>query len=280
MTATYVAQDSTRLRAAGWALHAYTASGTAIAFLALAAAVGGKEVEALWWLFVALIIDGTDGMLARRLRVKEVIPAFDGARLDDIVDYITYCFVPVFLLWHGGHLPDGRLGTFLAVLPLLASSYQFCRTDAKTDDHFFLGFPSYWNVLAFYVIVLGVSPGATAALLLTCVVLVFVAIAVLAPFLAPYDPVATNFLLVRKPPSPQHLLGTDREGHEQQRRQTGMHHDGRRHGAADLPAIRLLMHRVGAQPAARHDRARGRRDRKSTRLNSSHVSESRMPSSA
>lgn len=174
MTATYVAEESSRLRAAGWALHAYTASGTAIAFLALAAAVGDDDIAALWWLFLALLIDGTDGMLARRLRVKEVIPAFDGARLDDIVDYITYCFVPVFLLWHGGYLPEGQLGTLLAVLPLLASSYQFCRTDAKTDDHFFLGFPSYWNVVAFYVIVLGVSPGATAVLLLTCAVLVFV----------------------------------------------------------------------------------------------------------
>ncbi len=174
MTTTHVADRSPRLRAAGWALHAYTASGTAIAFLALAAAVGGDEIAALWWLFLALLIDGTDGMLARRLRVKEVLPAFDGARLDDIVDYITYCFVPVFLLWYGGYLPEGPLGTLLAVLPLLASSYQFCRTDAKTDDHFFLGFPSYWNVVAFYVIVLDVSSAATAVLLLTCVVLVFV----------------------------------------------------------------------------------------------------------
>ncbi len=181
MTATYVAEESPRLRAACWALHAYTASGTAIAFLALAAAVGGDQIAALWWLFVALLIDGTDGMLARRLRVKEVLPAFDGARLDDIVDYITYCFVPVSILWFGGYLPDGRLGTLLAVLPLLASSYQFCRTDAKTDDHFFLGFPSYWNVIAFYVIVLGVSPGATAALLLTCAVLVFVPVKYIYP---------------------------------------------------------------------------------------------------
>ncbi len=181
MTATHVAEESRRLRAAGWALHAYTASGTAIAFLSLAAAVGGDEIAALWWLLLALLIDGTDGMLARRLRVKEVIPAFDGARLDDVVDYITYCFAPIFLLWYGGYLPDGLLGTLLAILPLLASSYQFCRTDAKTDDHFFLGFPSYWNVVAFYVIVLGVSPGATAALLLTCVVLVFVPVKYIYP---------------------------------------------------------------------------------------------------
>ena len=117
MTATYAGKDSPRLRAAGWALHAYTASGTAIAFLALTAAVGGEEIAALWWLFLALLIDGTDGMLARRLRVKEVIPNFDGARLDDVVDYITYCFAPVFLLWYGGYLPEGNLGTLVADLP-------------------------------------------------------------------------------------------------------------------------------------------------------------------
>jgi len=181
MTATYAVKEPTRLRAAGWLLHAYTASGTAIAFLALAAAVGGDEIAALWWLFLALLIDGTDGILARRLRVKEVLPAFDGARLDDIVDYITYCFVPIFLLWYGGYLPEGQLGTVLAVIPLLASSYQFCRADAKTEDHFFLGFPSYWNVVAFYVIVLGVSPVATAVLLLTCAVLVFVPVKYIYP---------------------------------------------------------------------------------------------------
>lgn len=180
-TAPTVLEEPARLRAAGWALHVYTASGTAIAFLALAAAVGGDEVAALWWLFLALLIDGTDGMLARRLRVKEVIPVFDGARLDDIVDYITYCFVPVFMLWNGGYLPDGPAGVVLAVLPLLASSYQFCRADAKTDDHCFLGFPSYWNVVAFYVIVLGLSPTTTAVILLSCVVLVFVPVKYIYP---------------------------------------------------------------------------------------------------
>ena len=59
------------------------------------------------------------------------------------------------LLWANGYLPDGPAGGVVAAIPLLASCYQFCRTDAKTDDHFFLGFPSYWNIVAFYVVVLG-----------------------------------------------------------------------------------------------------------------------------
>jgi phosphatidylcholine synthase len=172
---------SRRLRVAGWLLHLYTASGSVLALLAVAAAVDERSVRALWILLAALVIDGTDGILARRLRVKETIPGFDGARLDDIVDYITYAFAPMVLLWTGDYLPAGTPGMVLAALPLLASSFQFCRADAKTEDHCFLGFPSYWNVVAFYVIVLGLSPTVTAVILVLGAALVFVPIKYLYP---------------------------------------------------------------------------------------------------
>ena len=80
------------------------------------------------------------------------------------------------LLWSGGYLPEGNAGVVFAALPLLASSYQFCRVDAKTEDHYFLGFPSYFNVVAFYAIVFEPGPGALAAVLIVCSLLVFVPI--------------------------------------------------------------------------------------------------------
>ncbi|CAA9355867.1 MAG: Phosphatidylcholine synthase [uncultured Nocardioidaceae bacterium] len=185
MTSTDVAEElfvgSGRLKAAGWVLHLYTASGTVLALLAVTAAFDHESVNALWILLAALVIDGTDGMLARRLRVQETIPGFDGARLDDIVDYITYAFAPMVLLWTGDYLPSGPLGALLAAIPLLASSFQFCRADAKTEDHTFLGFPSYWNVVAFYVVVLELSPTVTAVILLVCAGLVFVPVKYLYP---------------------------------------------------------------------------------------------------
>ena len=168
-------------RLAAAAVHVYTATGSVLGLLIVVAAVEGRVVAALWLGLVAMVVDGTDGMLARRLRVKELIPWFDGARLDDIVDYLTYVFAPVMLLWVGGHLPDGTFGVVLAALPLLASSYQFCRVDAKTDDHYFLGFPSYWNVVAFYVVILDLSPVITAVLLVSCAALVFVPIKYIYP---------------------------------------------------------------------------------------------------
>src|SRR6266511_1670018 len=156
------------------AVHLYTASSVVLAFMMVLAAIQGNTVQALWISLLTLIIDGTDGTLARRFRVRETLPWFDGRRLDDIVDYLNYAFTPILLLWTLGYIPSGVGGILLAALPLLASSYQFCRVDAKTDDHFFLGFPSYWNVVAFYAIILNLSPVATGVILVVCSVLVFV----------------------------------------------------------------------------------------------------------
>src|SRR5918911_1488882 len=163
------------------AVHLYTASGAVLAFLMVLAAIQGNAVQALWISLITLIVDGTDGSLARRFRVSEMLPWFDGRRLDDIVDYLTYVFAPILLIWQLNLLPSGITGMVIAALPLLASSYQFCRVDAKTDDHFFLGFPSYWNVIAFYTIIFNLAPVIVGAILLTCSILVFVPIRYLYP---------------------------------------------------------------------------------------------------
>lgn len=162
-------------------VHLYTASGAILAFMIVLAAVRGNVLQALWLGLIALLIDGTDGWLARRFHVSQVLPWFDGRRLDDIVDYLTYVFAPMLLLWAGGYLLAGAGGIILVALCLLASGYQFCRVDAKTEDHFFLGFPSYWNVIAFYIIVFKLTPIAVAAILLICSILVFVPIRYLYP---------------------------------------------------------------------------------------------------
>ncbi len=168
-----------RLRAS--AVHLYTASGAVLTLLILVAAYNGNAVLALWLMLATLVVDSTDGLLARRFRVKELIPSFDGGLLDNIVDYMTYVLAPILLLWTTGYLPDGAFGVVLATLPILASSYQFCRVDAKTGDdaetdHFFLGFPSYWNVAAFYAIVFDLGTGIVGAILFICSILVFVPI--------------------------------------------------------------------------------------------------------
>jgi phosphatidylcholine synthase len=167
--------------AAAWMVHVYTATGTVLAMLTVIAVLEGDTVRALWLGLAAMVVDGTDGMLARHLEVKRWVPWFDGALLDNIVDYLTYAFTPMVLLWSTGYLGEGTSATVLAVMPLLASAYQFCRVDAKTEDHLFLGFPSYWNVVAFYVIVLDLDPTAVAVVLTVCAALVFIPVGYVYP---------------------------------------------------------------------------------------------------
>src|SRR5688572_24439012 len=136
-----------RIRA--WLVHAYTATGAVLAFVGAWAVVHGNHQLALASMFVATIVDGTDGVLARRARVKDVLPEVDGARIDDIVDYITFVFLPMLLLEASGGLPQSVALPVIAAV-LLSSMYGFVAPDAKSSDHFFTGFPSYWNIVVLY----------------------------------------------------------------------------------------------------------------------------------
>ncbi len=100
------------------------------------------------------------------------------------MDYLTYVVVPIVVLYHSGNLPAGH-EPWIAAAPLLASAYGFCRSDAKTEDHYFRGFPSYWNVVAFYAYALHVSPPWTAAWLVALSLLVFAPLKFLYPSRAP-----------------------------------------------------------------------------------------------
>ncbi len=163
-----------------WLVHLYTALGAVVAVFTLALAAEGRYREALALMGLALFLDATDGTFARAARVKELIPGVDGARLDDVVDYLNYVFVPCFLLLWADLLPAGH-GWWLVCLPLLASAYGFSQTNAKTPDHYFLGFPSYWNVVAFYCFVLDWSPWFNGVLVMALSVMVFVPIRYLYP---------------------------------------------------------------------------------------------------
>ena len=164
---------STAHRYAAWAVHAYTATGAVAAFAATLAVFDERYRAAFLLLVAATFVDGTDGVLARLARVKEVTPNFDGARLDDIVDYLTFVFVPVLLLYRAGDLPL-IWGAVPAIVVLLSSAYGFCRTDAKTEDNFFTGFPSYWNIVAVYLHAAGLAAAVNAGILLLLSALVFV----------------------------------------------------------------------------------------------------------
>lgn len=159
-----------RVKLLSWLVHLYTATGGVIGMFALLLAAEHKTSEAFLMLIVTLIIDATDGMMARRLKVFDVLPEFSGAQMDNVIDVFTYIWIPVFIIFWEELLPHP---IFLAI-PIYAAMYAYGQTEMKTPDSFFLGFPSYWNVVALYLYWLSPEPGFAIILLVVPAILTFV----------------------------------------------------------------------------------------------------------
>jgi phosphatidylcholine synthase len=140
-------------RAAGFSVHLFTASGSAVALLALYAAIERDFSACFAWLGLALVIDGVDGTLARVARVTETASAIDGVVLDLVIDFLTYVLVPVVAIWRSDLMPV-TLSFWLGVVVVFASGLYFADTRMKTQDYWFRGFPALWNVVALYLFVL------------------------------------------------------------------------------------------------------------------------------
>jgi phosphatidylcholine synthase len=200
----------------GWCLHAFTAMGAVFGLLAIEYASRGRYRGSFVAMAFATFIDSTDGPIARALQVRTLIPAFDGALLDNIVDFLTYVVAPAFVLVTAHLCGSHQIGLFVASLMVLASCYQFCRVDAKTEDHFFLGFPSYWNLVVFYLFCFHLSPVVNTVIVLAFAVMVFVPIKYIYPNRTPKLRSLTLVLgvvwafvttiAVAQLPNPNHLL--------------------------------------------------------------------------
>jgi len=158
-----------------WLTNIYTASGAVWGLLALKAISDQQFITAFWFMAAAVFVDASDGTVARALHIKNLTPQIDGALLDNIVDYLNYVVVPAYFLLETTLVP-AALQIGLAALVVLTSAYQFTQADAKTADHFFKGFPSYWNVVIFYMFLWNLPPITNSIVLIAFSILVFVPI--------------------------------------------------------------------------------------------------------
>jgi phosphatidylcholine synthase len=166
--------------------HVYTASGLIPLSWAAMGIVSGNFQIAYLGFVLAVIIDATDGSVARAVDVKRHAPWINGRKLDDIVDYLGYTFLPILLAWKAGWFAAPAL--FWMAWPLLGSVFAFVHEGAKEEDlGFFRGFPSYWNIVVFYIDVFH-QPGGpivTTALLVILGVLCVMPIRFVYPTLPP-----------------------------------------------------------------------------------------------
>lgn len=174
-------QNSSSFRTiAAWGVHLFTATGAVWGLLAILAIFEGDYRMMIVWMIAAMLVDGFDGLLARWADVRTYARRLDGALLDNIIDYLNYVLVPALFIIRADILPE-PVKLFTACLILLTSAYQFTQIDAKTDDHHFKGFPSYWNVAALYLLLMGLPQWVNFGFLMLFNVLVFVPIKYIYP---------------------------------------------------------------------------------------------------
>ncbi len=155
-----------------FAIHLLTASGAGFALLAVMAIADREWTAGFIWLGIALIIDGIDGPIARRYRVRERLPQWDGAALDFVIDYTTYVFAPAIVIARALELPP-LLGAIAGILVAVSGALYFADTRMKQPDNSFRGFPAVWNMAAFVLYAVTPHPAITVTIVVVLAILTF-----------------------------------------------------------------------------------------------------------
>jgi len=162
-------------------VHLFTISGVLLSFLALVASIEQNLELVFFYLALALFIDGIDGSLARMVDVKRHTPHINGENLDNIIDYLNYVFVPVFVIYWLDFVPAG-LEIISAFIILAVSCYTFANSNIKTSDFYFSGFPALWNIVILYFYILDTDPFLNFFTICLLAIFTFIPIKYLHPF--------------------------------------------------------------------------------------------------
>lgn len=160
---------------AAWAVHGFTASGAVLGFLAIISILNNDLVGAFLWLGLALLIDGIDGSLARKIGVLDKTPNIDGSTLDNVIDYLNYVIIPALMIYWFQMVPNG----WEIILPagmFAVSLYTFANLNMKTNDYYFSGFPAVWNIVVLYFYILNTHPIINVIIILLLFVFTFIPI--------------------------------------------------------------------------------------------------------
>ena len=173
-------QNINKDKIAAWAVHGFTASGAVLGFLAIISILNSNLIGAFLWLGLALLIDGLDGTLARKVGVTDKIPNIDGSTLDNVIDYLNYVIIPALMVYWFQLVPPG----WEIIIPsgmFAVSLYTFANINQKTSDYYFSGFPAVWNIVVLYFYILGTNTWINFFAIIILFVLTFIPIKFIHP---------------------------------------------------------------------------------------------------
>ena len=165
---------------AAWAVHGFTGSGAVLGFLSIISILNNDLVGAFLWLGLALLIDGIDGTIARKIDVTNKTPNIDGSTLDNVIDYLNYVIIPALMIYWFQFVPIG----WEIIIPsgmFLVSLYTFANLNMKTSDFYFSGFPAVWNIVVLYFYILGTNEWINLFVIIFFYVLTFIPIKFIHP---------------------------------------------------------------------------------------------------
>ena len=160
---------------AAWAVHGFTASGAVLGFLAIISIFNNDLIGAFLWLGLALLIDGLDGSLARKIGVTDKTPNIDGSALDLVIDYLNYVIIPALMIYWFQFVPPGW-EIYIPAGIFAVSLYTFANINMKTSDYYFSGFPAVWNIVVLYFYILGTNLWINLIVIIILYILTFVPI--------------------------------------------------------------------------------------------------------
>ena len=149
-------QNIDKDKIAAWAVHGFTASGAVLGFLAIISIFNNDQTSSFLWLGLALLVDGLDGTIARKVGVSDKAPNIDGSTLDNLIDYLNYVIIPSLMIYWFQMVPNG----WDIIIPagiFAVSLYTFANINMKTEDYYFSGFPALWNIVVLYFYILNTN---------------------------------------------------------------------------------------------------------------------------
>jgi len=160
---------------AAWAVHGFTASGAVLGFLAIISIFNNDQTSAFLWLGLALLVDGLDGTIARKIGVSDKAPNIDGSTLDNLIDYLNYVIIPSLMIYWFQMVPNGWEIVISAGI-FAVSLYTFANINMKTKDYYFSGFPALWNIVVLYFYILNTNHYVNLIVIICLSILTFIPI--------------------------------------------------------------------------------------------------------